>query len=116
MIASSEPKDGYCILSVKLKTMDISNVHDFKETVEQYLNDKHVILDMQDVQFIDSSGLGAILGLSRRLNELSLSFSVSHVNPRVMQLFEMVRVNRVVNIYDNTDDALTDSEGVTTEQ
>ncbi|MEM7498831.1 MAG: STAS domain-containing protein [Pseudomonadota bacterium] len=70
---------------------------------KQWMNDataRHsgdVVLDLGEITFIDSSGLGAIVGIARRLPK-GRSLSLDNVAPPVMRLLRLTRVDTVFTI------------------
>jgi anti-sigma B factor antagonist len=65
-----------------------------------------VVLDMSGVQFVDSAGLGAILSCLRQLNAKGGDMKVFGLSKAVRSLFELVRMHKVVEIFNNREEAL----------
>lgn len=59
------------------------NAEEFSERVYSAAENRNrqIILDMQNVHFIDSSGIGTLVSLKRDFNKKSLPLKVRHVNP-----------------------------------
>jgi anti-anti-sigma factor len=51
---------------------------------------------MSQVEFIDSTGLGAILSLLRHVRARGAELRLCSVQPRVMAMFELVRMQKIV--------------------
>jgi anti-anti-sigma factor len=49
-----------------------------------------LILDMSEVEFIDSTGIGALIGLARACEREGLPFAMSAVSPRVQRVLEFM--------------------------
>jgi len=64
-----------------------------------------VILDLSEVQFVDSSGCGAILGYLRQLNSAGGDLKLCTVSKPVRSLFELVRLHRILDIFNTRDEA-----------
>lgn len=58
----------------------------------------HLILDLTNVQFIDSSGLGKIIASLRIFREKGGEMRICSVRPPVQVLFTMVRLSEIVGI------------------
>lgn len=54
-----------------------------------------LILDLADVSFIDSTGIGAFVELSRDAEDRGASFSIRNPSPRVARLVELVGLSDV---------------------
>ncbi|MGE9293201.1 MAG: STAS domain-containing protein [Puniceicoccales bacterium] len=89
-------------VSVVLSTakFDAQAAETFNEVVrEQWRADIHsVTIDMKAVEFIDSSGIGALLALRKRLP--ADSADVTLVNPQsgITNVLEMLRLHRVFRL------------------
>lgn len=62
------------------------------------LRPREVILDLSGVNFMDSSGLGLILGRYNKATELGIAFSVSHPTPATMKILTLAGGERMINI------------------
>jgi anti-sigma B factor antagonist len=80
----------------------------FKEAVGLYLAAGPVtlILDLAKVNFIDSSGLGAILGVLKSMPKGS-ELVICGTTSSVTSMFKLTRMDRVFPIYKTVDDAVT---------
>lgn len=90
--------------------LDLETSPVFREKVESKLNQyemiKHLILDLQKVSFIDSSGLGAILGRFKRLSQQGGRVSAVNVSPQVRRIFELSGLLKIMKIYGDRQQAL----------
>jgi stage II sporulation protein AA (anti-sigma F factor antagonist) len=60
----------------------------------------HVVLDLENLTFMDSSGIGVLLGRLRVLNARGGSLSVKGMRPPVEKLFRLSGLDRVIGIMD----------------
>lgn len=72
----------------------------------------HVVLSMKDLSFMDSSGLGVILGRYKLITARGGKMVVCDVNPAVYRLFEMSGLFKILTIQDNERLALSSLEVV----
>ncbi|MCS7174413.1 STAS domain-containing protein [Pseudothermotoga sp.] len=89
--------------------MDMSNSPHLKNFVKDtYINvgKSNIIMDLSDVDYIDSSALGALLGLQRaaRLNGGSLVLCGLHDN--LKRIFKITSLEGVFKIYSSVEEAL----------
>lgn len=101
--------DGSNVLVIELgeDNLDASNVRDFKDAVQGLIQDHtQVVLDMSHLQFVDSSGLGALISCLRLLNNRRGDFRLCGMSKTVRALFELMRMHRVFNIHDARDEAV----------
>lgn len=87
--------------------LDASNSREFKETMAPVLESHTcVVLDLSRAQFVDSSGLGAILSCLRRLNGKGGDLKVCGLTKPVRALFELVRMHKLLDIAASEQEAI----------
>jgi len=59
---------------------------------------KKIILDMSQVPFIDTSGLGVLVGLRATLKSQKIAFEVANPSDRVINVFRLTRLDSVFGI------------------
>jgi anti-sigma B factor antagonist len=67
--------------------------------------DSHAVIDMTDVVFIDSSGLGAIVGGARRMRERGGEILLAGPRPAVARVLRMTGIDRVLPVAADRADA-----------
>lgn len=72
----------------------------------------HVVLSLKDLAFMDSSGLGVILGRYKQIKSKGGKMVVCDMNPAVRRLFELSGMFKIVSVYDNERLALSGLEVV----
>lgn len=80
----TEKHDGKTILSLKEERLEAHNSGELKDRILKLLEDgsHHLILDLAEVRFIDSSGLGALLSGYKNANLRSSSFVLAGLQPQ----------------------------------
>lgn len=68
---------------------------------------RHIILCLKGLSFMDSSGLGVILGRYNQIKARGGRMVVCNVNPAVYRLFEMSGLFKILSIEDNEQLALS---------
>ena len=58
----------------------------------------HLTLDLENLTFMDSSGIGVLLGRLRTLQSRGGSLSVKNMRPEVEKLFRLSGLQRVIEI------------------
>jgi len=59
----------------------------------------HLVVDMQDVSFIDSSGLSALVSGFKAARERNGALALAGVGPQIQMALELTRLNRVFPVY-----------------
>jgi len=65
-----------------------------------------LIIDMTEVQFCDSSGLGALLIAEREMREHGGLVHLVHVNSKILDLMKISQLDRIFAISKKIEDAL----------
>jgi anti-sigma B factor antagonist len=65
-----------------------------------------LLLDLQRVTFIDSSGLGALLACQRMLEGAGGELKLCGLRPDVRAALELVRMDRLIDLYATREEAL----------
>jgi stage II sporulation protein AA (anti-sigma F factor antagonist) len=73
---------------------------------------KHIILSLKDLNFMDSSGLGVILGRYKQITAKGGKMVVCDINPAIYRLFEMSGLFKIVSIQDTERQAISSLEVV----
>ncbi len=94
--------DGVLVVECREENLDASNVRDFRESMQAIMkNQTKVVLDMSQMKFVDSSGLGALISCLRDANSRKGDFRLCSMSTSVRALFELMRMHRVFSIHDS---------------
>ncbi|MCF7944604.1 MAG: STAS domain-containing protein [Spirochaetia bacterium] len=103
----AEKNGDIMIISFETTSLNAGNVKDFKANIQPYLDsEKFIILDLRNLTFIDSSGLGSFLSCLKALNQKGGDLKICNVTKSVRILFEMVRMHQVIDTYDSREEAV----------
>lgn len=99
------------ILVVKLKDTPRLNSlisEAVKEELLAYFNkpNTQVVFDLEGIGFIDSSGFGVFLSAMKAANNNYGQFKICNVKDDVMELFKLLQLHHVFEIYDELDSCL----------
>lgn len=112
MFEVQEHKDGLTILSLNEDNLTAANASRFKHEVIQLIEQGRLrlIIDLRGVKYVDSSGLGALVGVLKRLGAKG-ELAVCSVAPAVMAVFKLTRMDRVFQIAPDPESAALRLEG-----
>jgi len=98
--------DAGVIVTVPGEHLDVGNSKSFREALQPVLEENAtVLLDLSEVDFIDSSGLGSLLSCLRTMNAKDGDLRLFGMRKPVQAMFELVRMHRLFAIYDTEDEA-----------
>lgn len=91
------------------ESLDAKETPEFKERILEIIDESevtHVIFDLKDLQFVDSSGLGCFLSILRKLNADGGDLKLSNMTKPVRSMFELVSMHKIFDIYNSPEEAL----------
>ncbi len=105
MFQVSREKD-FLLVFVNIDRIDGDLAADFKESLSELIAGESplVLLDLGRVDFIDSSGLAAIV-YCFQMTTIKEELAICNPRPRVQRLFELTRMNEVVRIFSTREEA-----------
>ncbi len=79
-----------------------------KEEIKSYYSapNTRLILDLDGITFIDSSGFGTFLSIMKTANNNFGFFKICNISEEVMELFKLLQLHNVFEIYNTKEDAL----------
>jgi len=95
------------VVKVQIEVFDAGNATEFRSGISPILEeDVKIVFDMSRVRFMDSSGCGVILSCLRQLNSAGGDLKMFGLQQSVRTLFELVRLHRIVEIFNTRDEAV----------
>lgn len=67
---------------------------------------KNLIFNLKELNFMDSSGIGVIIGRYKNINKLGGKVAVIEVSEKVDKIFNLAGLYRIIDKYKNQKDAL----------
>ena len=90
--------------------IDLEVAGEFRTALLQLIDTHHhrLVIDLGDVHFVDSSGLGALVSAMKTLKLLKSDGDVrlANVQPPVVALLEIIRLHRVFSSYPSVEQAV----------
>ncbi|WP_150048590.1 MULTISPECIES: STAS domain-containing protein [Methylomonas] len=93
--------NDFNVLTVLDERIDAHNSADLKDYILRLIErgEQNIIVQLEHVRFIDSSGLGALLSGHKNTIARSGRFVLTNIQQQVGSMFELTRLNRVFEIY-----------------
>lgn len=107
MDMSSRSEGTLQIVTVNANRIDAAVAIQFKDSMraETEGSARRVILDLRQVEFIDSSGLGAIVAAMKQLGA-GRKLDLAGLTPTVESVFRLTRMDTVFSLFPTLDAAL----------
>jgi anti-sigma B factor antagonist len=88
--------------------IDLYNAPEIKEKIKDELNKNkvNVVINLDRVSYIDSSGIGVLISSLSNLKKIGGALKLINVYASVRKVFELTKLTSFFDIYDNESDAL----------
>ena len=98
---------GCLYLKVQAERIDAAAAIQFKDLVRRALTQslQQKIIDLEQVSFIDSTGLGALISL-QKAQQNAAKLTTCSLHPQVAKVFKLTRMDEVFDIYATAEAAL----------
>lgn len=104
----TDMKQGVLLVRIEGE-FDMHGADEFRRQVDNALDVsgvRNILLNLENVSFIDSSGLGVILGRYKRISLAGGQMMAAHVQPQVARILELSGLFRIIGLYDTETEAL----------
>lgn len=99
-------RDGFAVLAVSGE-IDVSTAPPLRERLIGLVNDgwTRVVVDLEGVDFLDSTGLGVLVAVLKRLETEGGELRLVCTRSQLLKVFEITGLNLVFSVFDSLDAA-----------
>lgn len=103
---SQEEIGGVVVLALK-GNLDAVTATDLRPTIDELVASRKtkVIFDLQDLELIDSSGVGAIVSLFKRVRMLGGDVKIARLANQPKEIFRLLRLDRAFALFNSLEEA-----------
>ncbi len=89
--------------------LDAHISREFKEKIMEQIKNGYVniIVDLHNIQVVDSSGLGALVSIMKNAKVRDGDIKLVACNPTILALLDITRLNKVFGIYNTLEEAVS---------
>ena len=97
----------YSVIFIQEERIDAHNSGELKDYILHLIEqgEVNIIIQLETVRFIDSSGLGALLSGYKHAAAKSGKLALACCRQQVLSMFELTRLNRVFELYTDLNEA-----------
>lgn len=112
MIHSDIRTNGICVIRPEGDRLTAAGAAEFRREAAELIDAGHnrIVIDLGQVRFVDSSGLGAIVGLLKKVGNRG-EVVVCGLGDAVRQMFRVTRMEKVFQIHADADAAAAALDG-----
>lgn len=85
--------------------LDAYTVGQFRDALSKLADQRHLLIDLSQVPFMDSAGLGALIGGIRRAREAGGDVAVACSRPTLTRLLHTTGFDRIVSVTETVEEA-----------
>ncbi|TAL33001.1 MAG: anti-sigma factor antagonist [Spirochaetes bacterium] len=88
--------------------VDLYNVSDLKKALFSITDGKHmsVIVDLKNVNYMDSSGIGALVAGQKKMKAHNGKFALINIHDDVLNILKLATLDKFFKIYEDEEDLL----------
>ena len=102
-----EDRQGIAVATPQVDRLDVRTVPEFREEMERVVAaHSKVVLNLELINFVDSTGLGALMSCIRKLNQKGGGLRLVGLQHQVTAMFRLVRMHKVFETFDTLNDAV----------
>jgi anti-sigma B factor antagonist len=109
MVVTCSKEQGVGLIQVS-KALTAATVDTFREQLSSWQSAepdvKNYVIDLKQVDFMDSAGLGTLIAVLKRITERGGDLKIACLQKKPRMVFEITRAYKVFEIYDTVDEAL----------
>lgn len=104
--------DGLTVITVEGE-IDVYTAPKLREKLIDLVNKGkfHLLVDMEKVEFLDSTGLGVLVGGLKRVRANDGSLELVCTQERILKIFRITGLTKVFGIHDSIEDAQAKHKG-----
>jgi anti-sigma B factor antagonist len=104
---TAEPNGDVLVVKIHAKRLDAYLAPEFKARLVHLVQSGHerIVIDMAALEFIDSSGLGALIAGFKALGGRG-KIVLCGITPHLLSLFQLTHVDKLFHIFDSTEEAV----------
>ena len=94
-----------CTICRPVGELDAFTVSQFRQALAELASSPRLLIDLAGVPFVDSAGLGALIGGIRRVRELGGDVAVACPRPTLTRLLHTTGFDRIVTVAPSAEEA-----------
>jgi anti-sigma B factor antagonist len=108
MIVEKRHLEGFTLLAVEGVIKLGESAQFFAQTLERALSDDrgHVVIDFTRINYIDSTGIGELVGYLGRFRSFNRELLLVNPNERIRRLLQIAKLDTLFPIYDTVEAAI----------
>ncbi len=102
--------DTYTVIQIKIEELDFVKTPAISEAIHTLLaeiNYPNIIFDLQNLYYIDSTGLSTLITMSKNIRDNGNELVIVCNSTKILQLFKIASIDKFFRIFNNYNDAVS---------
>lgn len=102
-------KNGKLLIAVLSGELDHHSAESVRVKIDnklEELGEVNLLFDFSGVNFMDSSGIGVVIGRYKKISEYGGKVGIINLKPEIKRVFQVGGLFRIINDYSDAEDAL----------
>ena len=106
--------DGVCVVTIEGRIVLGEESHSFREKMKRLLAEgkKKIVLNVADIKYIDSSGLGALVAVYFNAKTQGASMCLCNLGKKFYEVLQITKLLTVFDVYDTEAAAVNSFQGL----
>ncbi|MDY6915124.1 MAG: STAS domain-containing protein [Candidatus Cloacimonadota bacterium] len=107
-------RDGKVGIIKIIGRLDAANSRELKEKFQEFLEEVvFFVMDFSELEFIDSTGLGAVISSFKHASEMGGEVYIADLQPKPRMVFNITRAYKIFEVFDDVDAAISAIKEIT---
>ena len=113
MMEYETTNEDNCLIIALTGEIDLQTSPGAREQILQTLKNKqHILVEMNDVEYIDSSGIASLVEGFQDAKARNLLFGLVNISAATRQVLELARLDKIFPIFDTVSDGLANLKSI----
>jgi len=109
LIMAAQVGDVGVVNFLTSQVLDELNVQQLGQELNDLVEKRYMtkmVINFSKVRYLSSAVLGKLISLNKKINAQKGRLALCCINPDILQVFKITRLDKLIPIYDNEDDAV----------
>jgi anti-sigma B factor antagonist len=110
LMPSALSRDTKAIVKIDLKgSLDNNNTFEFEFFVYSLINGgvRKIIIDINDLQYIDSTGIGSLISITKSLRKENGKIAITRYTAQIMTILRPINMEKFIQFYPTVEEGIT---------
>jgi anti-sigma B factor antagonist len=110
LMPSPSSRDTKAIVKIDLKgSLDNNNAFEFEFFINSLINGgvRKIIIDINDLQYIDSTGIGSFIAMTKKLRKENGEIGITRYTAQIMTILRPINMEKFIQFFPTVEEGIT---------